>query len=89
MAIKQGGFERKSKTSDEIPSSSLADIAFRAVEHGPIFGANLDVDHGGFVDPAGVKRLPARGWIKARAVQDNSRLAANIQKLNHFRFELT
>jgi biopolymer transport protein ExbD len=28
MAIKQGGFERKSKTSDEIPSSSLADIAF-------------------------------------------------------------
>jgi len=28
MAIKQGGFERKSKTSDKIPSSSLADIAF-------------------------------------------------------------
>jgi len=28
MAIKQGGFSRKSKTSDEIPSSSLADIAF-------------------------------------------------------------
>jgi biopolymer transport protein ExbD len=28
MAIKGGGFERKSKASDEIPSSSLADIAF-------------------------------------------------------------
>ena len=28
MAIKRGGFERKSKTSSEIPSSSLADIAF-------------------------------------------------------------
>lgn len=28
MAIKQGGFERKSKASQEIPSSSLADIAF-------------------------------------------------------------
>ncbi len=28
MPIKQGGFERKSKASDEIPSSSLADIAF-------------------------------------------------------------
>ena len=28
MAIKQGGFSRKSETSDEIPSSSLADIAF-------------------------------------------------------------
>ena len=28
MAIKQGGFERKSKTSSEVPSSSLADIAF-------------------------------------------------------------
>ena len=28
MAIKSGGFERKSKASDEIPSSSLADIAF-------------------------------------------------------------
>lgn len=28
MAIKKGGFERKSKTSQEIPSSSLADIAF-------------------------------------------------------------
>lgn len=28
MAIKSGGFERKSKTSEEIPSSSLADIAF-------------------------------------------------------------
>jgi len=28
MAIKGGGFERKSKTSSEIPSSSLADIAF-------------------------------------------------------------
>ena len=28
MAIKQGGLERKSKASQEIPSSSLADIAF-------------------------------------------------------------
>ncbi len=28
MALRKGGFERKSKTSDEIPSSSLADIAF-------------------------------------------------------------
>jgi biopolymer transport protein ExbD len=28
MAIKQGGFNRKSGVSDEIPSSSLADIAF-------------------------------------------------------------
>ncbi|MEZ4415007.1 MAG: biopolymer transporter ExbD [Gemmatimonadota bacterium] len=28
MAIKQGGFKRKSGVSDEIPSSSLADIAF-------------------------------------------------------------
>ena len=28
MAIKGGGFSRKSKTSEEIPSSSLADIAF-------------------------------------------------------------
>lgn len=28
MAISKGGFERKSKTSQEIPSSSLADIAF-------------------------------------------------------------
>ena len=28
MAIKAGGFERSSKVSDEIPSSSLADIAF-------------------------------------------------------------
>jgi biopolymer transport protein ExbD len=28
MAIKGGGFERKSKASQEIPSSSLADIAF-------------------------------------------------------------
>jgi len=28
MAMKGGGFERKSKTSSEIPSSSLADIAF-------------------------------------------------------------
>jgi len=28
MAIKQGGFERKSKASQEIPDSSLADIAF-------------------------------------------------------------
>jgi biopolymer transport protein ExbD len=28
MAIKGAGFERKSKTSSEIPSSSLADIAF-------------------------------------------------------------
>lgn len=28
MAIKGGGFERKSKASEEIPSSSLADIAF-------------------------------------------------------------
>jgi biopolymer transport protein ExbD len=28
MGIKQGGFSRKSETSDEIPSSSLADIAF-------------------------------------------------------------
>lgn len=28
MAIKQGGFSRKSGVSDEIPSSSLADIAF-------------------------------------------------------------
>jgi biopolymer transport protein ExbD len=28
MGIKAGGFSRKSKTSDEIPSSSLADIAF-------------------------------------------------------------
>jgi biopolymer transport protein ExbD len=28
MSMSKGGFERKSKTSDEIPSSSLADIAF-------------------------------------------------------------
>ncbi len=28
MALKGGGFQRKSKASDEIPSSSLADIAF-------------------------------------------------------------
>jgi biopolymer transport protein ExbD len=28
MGIRQGGFERKSQASDEIPSSSLADIAF-------------------------------------------------------------
>jgi biopolymer transport protein ExbD len=28
VAIKQGGLERKSKASQEIPSSSLADIAF-------------------------------------------------------------
>jgi biopolymer transport protein ExbD len=28
MSMKGGGFERKSKTSSEIPSSSLADIAF-------------------------------------------------------------
>ena len=28
MAIKGGGFERKSKASDSIPASSLADIAF-------------------------------------------------------------
>lgn len=28
MSIKGGGFERKSKASEEIPSSSLADIAF-------------------------------------------------------------
>lgn len=28
MAIRKGGFQRKSKASDEIPSSSLADIAF-------------------------------------------------------------
>jgi biopolymer transport protein ExbD len=28
MALKGGGFERKSKASDTIPSSSLADIAF-------------------------------------------------------------
>jgi biopolymer transport protein ExbD len=28
MAIKGGGFSRKSKTSSEIPASSLADIAF-------------------------------------------------------------
>ncbi|MGD2069334.1 MAG: biopolymer transporter ExbD [Gemmatimonadota bacterium] len=28
MAIRKGGLERKSKTSSEIPSSSLADIAF-------------------------------------------------------------
>lgn len=28
MAIRQGGFSRKSKASQEIPSSSLADIAF-------------------------------------------------------------
>ena len=28
MPIKQGGFSRKSSVSDEIPSSSLADIAF-------------------------------------------------------------
>ena len=28
MAIKSGGFNRKSKASQEIPSSSLADIAF-------------------------------------------------------------
>lgn len=28
MAIKKGGFERNSKVSQEIPSSSLADIAF-------------------------------------------------------------
>lgn len=28
MAIKQGGFSRKSKASDQVPDSSLADIAF-------------------------------------------------------------
>ena len=28
MSIKGGGFERKSKTSSEVPTSSLADIAF-------------------------------------------------------------
>ncbi|MDX1747943.1 MAG: biopolymer transporter ExbD [Halobacteriales archaeon] len=28
MPIKSGGFDRKSKTSDKIPDSSLADIAF-------------------------------------------------------------
>jgi biopolymer transport protein ExbD len=28
MSIKQGGLKRKSKASDQIPSSSLADIAF-------------------------------------------------------------
>ncbi len=28
MPIKGGGFDRKSKASSEIPSSSLADIAF-------------------------------------------------------------
>lgn len=28
MALKDGGFKRKSKASDQIPSSSLADIAF-------------------------------------------------------------
>jgi biopolymer transport protein ExbD len=28
MALQSGGFERKSKASDQIPSSSLADIAF-------------------------------------------------------------
>ena len=28
MAIKEGGFDRKTKASSEIPSSSLADIAF-------------------------------------------------------------
>jgi biopolymer transport protein ExbD len=28
MGIRKGGFQRKSKASDEIPSSSLADIAF-------------------------------------------------------------
>ena len=28
MGIRRGGFQRKSKASDEIPSSSLADIAF-------------------------------------------------------------
>jgi len=28
MPIRQGGFERKSKASQEIPSSSMADIAF-------------------------------------------------------------
>jgi biopolymer transport protein ExbD len=28
MAIKGGGFSRKSKTSSEVPSSSMADIAF-------------------------------------------------------------
>jgi biopolymer transport protein ExbD len=28
MSLKGGGFERKSKASDQIPSSSLADIAF-------------------------------------------------------------
>ncbi len=28
MGLKDGGFERKSKASDEIPSSSMADIAF-------------------------------------------------------------
>lgn len=28
MGIRQGGFQRKSKASDEIPSSSMADIAF-------------------------------------------------------------
>ncbi len=28
MAIKGGGFERKSQASSDIPSSSLADIAF-------------------------------------------------------------
>lgn len=28
MALSKGGFQRKSKTSSEVPSSSLADIAF-------------------------------------------------------------
>ena len=28
MAVKGGGFQKSSKASDEIPSSSLADIAF-------------------------------------------------------------
>ena len=28
MPIKSGGFSRKSKTSSEVPSSSMADIAF-------------------------------------------------------------
>ena len=28
MPIKSGGFSRKSKTSSEVPSSSIADIAF-------------------------------------------------------------
>ena len=28
MAIRQGGFQRKSKASSEVPSSSMADIAF-------------------------------------------------------------